>query len=125
MSKVLIIEHNHNFRNALKSLMNSKYPAIVFQEATNVKEAFDKINELMPDIIFSDISLSTEKGFEFIGGARKRCPSAVIVALSSENSAEYENAAIKCGADYCFSKSALNMGVMDELFETDKSAVRP
>ena len=118
MSRVLIIENNHDFRNALKSLMSSKYSAIVFQEAANAREAFEKINEWMPDIIFSDISFFTEKSFEFIGGARKRCPSAIIVALSSENGAEYESAAIKCGADYCFSKSALNLGVMDELFAT-------
>ncbi|RJP85095.1 MAG: response regulator [Desulfobacteraceae bacterium] len=118
MSKVLIIENNHNFRNALKSLMNSKYSAIVFQEAANAREAIEKINELIPDIIFSDISFSTEKSLELIERARKKCPSAIIVALSSENGAEYENAAIKSGADYHFSKNALNLGVMDELFAT-------
>ena len=118
MSRVLIIEHNHNFRNALKSLMNTKYSAVVFEEAADAMEAFEKINAWMPDIIFSDISLSTEKSLELIGRAREKCPSAIIVALSSENSAEYESAAIKSGADYHFPKSSLNLGVMDELFAT-------
>lgn len=118
MNRVLIIENNHHFRSALKSLMSSKYSAIVFQEASNAKEAFEKINELIPDIIFSNLSFSTQKSLELIEKARKKCPAAIIVALSSDSDAEYENAAIKSGANYHFSKTALNLGVMDELFST-------
>jgi DNA-binding NarL/FixJ family response regulator len=119
MTHVLIIEKNQNFCSALKSLMNSRYTAIVLQEAANAAEAFEKMNNATPDIIFSDISHSADNSLELIGHARKKCPAAIIVTLSSESNAEYKNAAIKNGANYHFPKSSLNLDVMDELFKAN------
>jgi two-component system, response regulator YesN len=115
MARVLIIEDNDNFRKALKSLISSRYPSMVFEKAVNEQEAFEKINQSIPDLIFSDVSLPGENGFELIGKIRDACPSTLIVSMSYENSSEYYKAAMKIGADYHVSKGSMTLEVIDEL----------
>jgi DNA-binding NarL/FixJ family response regulator len=118
MNEVLIIEHNTNFRNALKTLLNSRSGTIALHEAVNETEAFDEIGKNIPQLIFSDVFLPQANGFQLIKKIRRACPGAKIIATSQENGPEYEKAAVECGADCCISKSSLGPVVIDELFES-------
>ncbi len=114
--RILIIDDNETFRQALKSLIRTGYPAIhAIDEAGNENQAFEKIASFVPDLIFSDISLPDENGLELIEKIKAAFPSASIVAMSHENGEEYEKAAIECGADRYVSKSVLTPDVIDEL----------
>lgn len=118
MNEVLIIEHNTDFRKALKSLLNSRSGAIALHEAVNETEALDEIGKHIPQVIFSDVFLPKENGFQLIKKIRGACPDAKIIATSHDNGPEYEKAAVECGADCCISKSSLSPVVIDALFDS-------
>jgi DNA-binding NarL/FixJ family response regulator len=115
--RILIIEDNENFRNALKSLIHSGYSSIVIDEASNEMEAVEKIDLSVPDLVFSGIPFHGENGFELIDKIKSASPLVRVVSMSHENSSEYEKVAIMRGADRYISKSSLTPDVIDELIK--------
>lgn len=65
--KCLIIDDNANIRSLIKSLLLSEFSQLDLRfEASNVVEAIAMNNELKPDLIFLDIELGNQSGFEFL-----------------------------------------------------------
>lgn len=67
MYKALIIDDEQKLREVLNIKLNQFCPEIeVVGQAENVEEAFSKIMMLQPDLIFLDISMPIETGFDLI-----------------------------------------------------------
>ena len=67
MYQALIIDDETKLREVLKIKLNQYCPEIeVLDQASNVEEAFSKINLLKPQLIFLDISMPLESGFDLI-----------------------------------------------------------
>lgn len=65
--KCLIIDDNANIRSLIKSMLLSEFSQLDLRfEASNVVEAIPMNNELKPDLIFLDIELGNQSGFEFL-----------------------------------------------------------
>jgi DNA-binding NarL/FixJ family response regulator len=104
MLKVLIIDSNDPFRQTLKSLLVSRFPAMVVEEAINAEEAFQKISDFIPDLILTDIRLSGISGLDLTRKIKDSYPKSIVVILTSFDSGEYRDAAFKHGSNYFISK---------------------
>ncbi len=66
MHKALIIDDERLARNELKKLL-ADFPEVeVIGEAANAKEGIEKIDSLMPDLIFLDIQMPGKSGFDML-----------------------------------------------------------
>jgi DNA-binding NarL/FixJ family response regulator len=104
MSMTLIVEDNPTFRQSLKELLYSRFPAMSIEEASNGGEALKKVEECLPDLIFMDIKLPGANGLEVTKRIKTEYDHIIVVVLTSYDLPEYRDAAFKCGANYFFTK---------------------
>ena len=101
MLKALIIDDEANSRDALKGKLDLFCPEIeVVGEAENIDQALEAAQNLNPDILFLDINLSGEDGFQLLERLREiadRMPEIIFITAHDE----YAIKAIKfSAADY-------------------------
>ncbi len=70
----------------------------------NPIEALDKINEILPNVILTDINMPQMNGLEFIRELRKRNYKGKIIASSSSVFSNYRCKAMEAGADLYLQK---------------------
>jgi DNA-binding NarL/FixJ family response regulator len=103
--KTLIVEDNNSFRQALKSLLSSRYPSMSIKEARDEREALNEVCAFDPDIIFMDIKLPGENGLELTRKIKASHSEVKIIILTSHDLPEYREAARAGGADHFLTKS--------------------
>jgi DNA-binding NarL/FixJ family response regulator len=104
MPKVLIVDPNDPFRQTLKSLLVSRFPAMVFEEAIDAEDALKKINDFIPNLILTDIRLPGLSGLYLTEKIKDSYPNSIVVILTSFDSEEYRKAALQQGSNYFVSK---------------------
>jgi len=63
----LIIDDNKNIRSLIKSMLSSEFPQLdLTNEASTCSEAVKLCNQLQPSLVFLDIELGDQSGFEFL-----------------------------------------------------------
>lgn len=106
---VMIVDDEPIVRKGLISFID--WPQLeckIVYEATNGVEAFNKIAELSPDIIISDIKMPGMNGLELAEKIRQDFPSTKIILLTGYSDFYYAQAAIKHGViDYILKASAI------------------
>lgn len=83
MPKVLIIDDERLARSELKRLLNDFPDVEVIGEAANAKEGIEKIESLNPDLIFLDIQMPGQTGFEMLTQL-DRAPHVIFVTAYDE-----------------------------------------
>jgi DNA-binding NarL/FixJ family response regulator len=118
--KILIVEDNDRFRQALRNLLSSRYPSMSFKEARDGREAMNEVSSFDPDLIFMDIKLPGENGLELTGKIRASNSEVKIIILTSYDLPEYREAAKAEGADYFLTKTSSKaseiFALIDNLF---------
>ena len=114
----MLVEDSSSFRQVLKDNLQDLFPSIDIIEAGDGVEAFQEIASHPPNLIFMDIRLPGENGLELTRKIKADDPDVTIIILTSYDSPEYREAAIRCKADYFFSKDALTT---DGIFTLVKS----
>jgi DNA-binding NarL/FixJ family response regulator len=104
MFRTLIVEDNATFRRSLKELLCARFPSMAVEEAGDGEEALQKIDALVPDLIFMDIKLPGENGLQVTKKVKTGYPQIIVVVLTYYDSPEHREAASQCGADYFLSK---------------------
>ncbi len=104
MPKTLIVEDNATFRQSLKEVLRTRFPLMVIREAADGEEALREIDALVPDIIFMDIKLPGENGFQVTKKVKTKYPEMIIIILTYYDSPEHREAAVQCGANYFLPK---------------------
>ncbi len=79
-NKLLIVEDNHDMVQFLSSLLRDRYEV---HASYNGREALDKIEEISPDLILSDIIMPVMDGFELIENIRKDNKTMPIILLTA------------------------------------------
>ncbi|MDY7032593.1 MAG: response regulator transcription factor [Thermodesulfobacteriota bacterium] len=118
MVQLLIVEDNNDFRKKLKENLLSFLPFLCIQEASDEKEAFEKLHRFCPDLIIMDIDLSGENGLALTEKIKERYPRTVVMILTNHDLPEYRDAAYKKGAKYFFSKETASLKEIIELVES-------
>ncbi len=74
MLRVLIVEDNKIFREALKKRLDDNFQSVVVEEAANSEEALQKIIGGSPHLIFMDIRLPGMNGLQLTQKVKKDSP---------------------------------------------------
>jgi DNA-binding NarL/FixJ family response regulator len=75
-------------------------------EATDGKEAMRQITTRLPDLIFMDIKLPGENGLELTSRIKAEYPRLTVIVLTSYDTPEYREAAVKAKADHFLAKGS-------------------
>jgi DNA-binding NarL/FixJ family response regulator len=112
MFRTMLVEDSFSSRQVVKDNLQDQFPSMEIIEAADGVEALQKIDGRPPNLIFMDISLPGENGLELTRKIKADYPNVTVIILTSHDSPEYREAAIRYKADYFFSKGALlNDGV--------------
>ncbi|MEI2273416.1 response regulator transcription factor [Sphingobacterium sp. ML3W] len=88
--KILLVEDHMVVRNGIKLLLESQEDFVVIGEASDGNEALQLLsNELLPDIILTDISMDHMDGMELLRVIKAKYPSIKVVILSMLNQIHY------------------------------------
>ena len=120
MFKTMLVEDSTSFRQVVKNNLQDQFPSMDIIEAADGVEAFQKIDSHPPNLIFMDISLPGENGLELTRKIKADYPGVIIIMLTSHDSPEYREAAIRCKANYFLSKGSI---ATDEIFKLVKSII--
>ena len=114
MYRVLIVDDEPIICEGLKrSVKWSDYNCEVVGTASNGMEGLEKMNELDPDILISDISMNNMDGLAMIAAIRSERPDMEITRLTGYRNFEYAQRAIKLGV----TRFLLKPSRMDEIEE--------
>jgi len=106
MCKTLIVEDSDTFREMIKEILHSHFPAMKFEEEPDGRELFSKMEAFHPDIVFMDIRLPGENGLELTKKIKMNHPEITVVILSGYDLPEYRQAALQSKADHFVSKDS-------------------
>ena len=102
----LLVEDNASFRQTLFDILSSQFPSIVIEEAADGEEAFQKIESVLPNLIFMDIKLPGENGLQLTQRIKAKHPGVIIIILTSYDLPEYREAAYQYGANHFIVKGS-------------------
>ena len=104
MGDILIVDDSAAFRQMLKGILSSRFPSMRIRQAQDGNKAFQAIEQQVPDLIFMDVRLPGENGFQLTRKIKADHPRIVIIMITSYDSPEYREATFDAGADFFVSK---------------------
>lgn len=113
MLKTLIVEDNATFRQSLKELLRTRFPSMPVEEAADGEEALQRIDAIVPDIIFMDIKLPGENGLQITKKIKAKYPEIRVIILTYYDLPEHREAAFQCGANHFLSKGTSTQEIVD------------
>ena len=120
MFKTMLVEDSPSFRQIVKSNLQDQFPSMDIMEAVDGVEAFRKIDSHPPNLILMDITLPGEDGLALTRKIKADYPGVTIIILTSHDSPEYREAAIRSRANYFLSKGSITT---DEIFKLVRSII--
>lgn len=102
MYRVMLIDDEPLILAGIISMLNwGDYGCKIVGKATNGKQALNKINDLNPDIIITDIKMPAMDGIEFIQKAKEQGSEAIFILLTNLEEFKLVKKAMSLGAiDY-------------------------
>ena len=119
----MIVDDNDAFRKMLKGILLSRFPSMHISEAQDGDTAMEKIEEQSPNVIFVDVRLPGENGFQLTRRIKAAHSEITVIIITNYDSPEYQKAAFESGADYFISK--MSSTAMDVLEKVDSILSSP
>ena len=111
--KTFIVEDNAPFRQTLLEGLSTRFPGMIFAEASIAQEVLPKVETFLPDLIFMDIKIPGESGLSLTQKIKARYPETLVIILTGYDMPEYRQAAYERGANYFLVKgSATNEEIL-------------
>lgn len=104
--RVLLAEDHTIVRKGLRSLLDAEAGMEVIGEAANGREAVDKVQQLLPDVVVMDIAMPHLNGLEATRQIKKRFPEVKVVILTVHTNEEYIRQILRAGASGYLVKQA-------------------
>ena len=117
MLKTLIVEDNRLNRDTLKKLFLRHFSSMGIEDASDGREAMQKLESFQPDLILMDIRLPDVSGLELTKAIKVKTPHVKVVILTGHHYHEYREAATRYGADGFLVKGGSSKEIL-ELVET-------
>jgi len=106
--RVLLAEDHTIVRQGLRSLLEGEPDIEVIGEASDGREALQKVQQLRPDIVLMDIAMPLLNGLEATRQIRQQFPDVKVLILSMHANEEYVLETLRAGASgYLLKESAL------------------
>ncbi len=120
MYRVVIAEDHTLFREGLKALLSLEPEFEVVGEAADGLEAYQRAEELQPDLILLDLNMPRVDGMAAIKEIKRLCPEAKILVLTVHKTEEHVLETLKSGASGYVLKDASH----DELLLAMRSVLQ-
>lgn len=117
MTSILIIEDDPHFRSILCGLLFDRFPTVHLIEAENGEKALRQLSVCCPDLVFTDLKLPGQNGFQVTRSIRSLLPTVPVIVLTSFCEPEYAQAAYSAGASHFASKHETSAGEILGLVE--------
>jgi len=96
--RVLIADDHTLVRDGIRTLLQLVADIEVVGEATNGKEALQKVEQLDPDVVLMDLAMPIMGGLEATRRIRKQFPRTKVLALTQYDDSDYVIPIIEAGA---------------------------
>ncbi len=96
--RVLLAEDHTIVRKGLRSLLEGEAGIEVIGEAEDGREAIEKVQQLLPDVVLMDITMPGLNGLEATRQIKKRFPEVKVVILTVHANEEYIFQILRAGA---------------------------
>jgi len=104
--KVLVADDHTIVRHGIYALLGLMSDIELVGEAVNGKEALEKVEKLMPDVVIMDIAMPIMDGLEATRRICKEFPRTKVIALTQYDDREFVFPVIEAGARGFISKTA-------------------
>lgn len=118
--KVLIVDDHSVVRKGLKLFLATNKQLEVCAEASNLKEAMDKLVEYMPDVVLLDYKLPDGDGIIGCINMKTRCPETKIIILTAYTDKGVVVESIRAGADAYLLKDIESDKLIDTILSVYK-----
>ncbi len=105
--KILVVDDHAIMRDGIRALLGLNNDIEVVGEASEGKEAIEKVQELAPDVVVMDIAMLGMDGLEATRRIRKKNPKVKVIILTQHDNREYILSCVKAGAAGFVPKRAL------------------
>jgi len=96
--RVLIVDDHTLVRDGIRALLELVADIEVVGEATNGREALEKVEQLAPDIVLMDLAMPIMGGLEATRRIRRQFPETKVLALTQYDDSDYVVPVIEAGA---------------------------
>lgn len=121
--KLLIVDDELLVRANIRLLLKSASNAVtICGEASNGQEALDKMEQLQPDIVLSDIKMPVMDGLTLCKMLRRHYPAVTFIALSNYDDFSYVRGILKNGGIDYLLKHEINTDSLLTLIKNSPSA---
>jgi DNA-binding NarL/FixJ family response regulator len=105
--RVLIVDDHAIMRDGIRALLGIYDDVEIAGEASEGREAIEKVQELTPDVVVMDITMPGMDGLEATRRIKKKNPKVKVLVLTQHDDGQYTRSAIKAGAAGYVPKRAL------------------
>ncbi len=118
--RILIVDDHAIMRDGIRALLSLHGDIEIVGEASDGREAIEKVAELMPDVVIMDIGMPGMDGLEATRRIIKKLPKTRVLVLTQHNNREYILSAIKAGATGYVPKRALGSELVSAIRTVQK-----
>jgi len=104
--RLMIVDDHSLIVEGIRSLLANSEGIEIVAECTNGKDAVEKAIQLVPDVIFMDISMPGTSGIEACAGIKKQRPEINVIALSQHEDEVYVHHFLQAGGSGYMLKSS-------------------
>jgi DNA-binding NarL/FixJ family response regulator len=113
--RILLADDHALLREGLSSILGKQEDMTVVGEASDGREAIQRVGELRPDIVLMDITMPVLNGIDATEQIRKNFVSTQVIILSMHVTTEYIHRALKAGALGYILKQSAGREVLDAI----------
>lgn len=106
MTKVLIIDDEHSMLQTLKILLRGE--GFEVEVSDNGREALERLGDLSPDVVLTDIRMPGVSGLEVLAAVREKDPELPVILMTAQASLQSAVQAVNQGAFYYVQKPFRN-----------------
>src|SRR5581483_11597214 len=113
--RILIVDDHEIIRRGVRSLLEARPDCEICGEATDGKDAIEKVSKLKPDLVIMDVSMPALNGLEATRAIRKLVPETQVIILTQHESEEMMRQSFHAGARGYVVKSAIARDLVSAL----------